>query len=116
MQILTKKLIVCILLSTAFQANASEWIIDLKNNCQVWNPSPHENESVEWMGECINNKAEGRGELLWFVNGIAIEKNIGEWQDGKMKRGGKVIVRGESNDCDFERISKIKSMPINLCP
>lgn len=103
------------LLTTYTMANASEWITDERNNCQVWNPSPHENETIEWAGECINNKAEGNGQLLWFVNGIVIEKNVGEWQEGKMKRGGKVIVRGESNDCEFEKISKTKSMPKNLC-
>ncbi len=48
----------------------------LENNpgCVVWNPHPHEQETVTWSGACANGRAQGRGTVVW--------RNVedGEWK------------------------------------
>ncbi len=68
------------------------WVA-LKNDpgCVVWSPTPQEQETYTWTGDCVGGKAQGRGvkvRRLWIG---------GEWQenryDGDMK-GGKNEGRG----------------------
>lgn len=44
-----------------------EWIKDLKTGCAVWNPSPKPNESISWTGDCISEKASGKGLLTIYI-------------------------------------------------
>jgi hypothetical protein len=64
-------------------ARAGEWIADPKTHCQVWDPNPQLEESVDWSGACANGRADGAGSVRWIKGGAAIETDAGVWRDGK---------------------------------
>jgi len=62
---------------------AGEWLTDAKSGCQVWDPNPQLEESVNWSGSCSNGRAEGPGTAQWTKGGATIETDQGEWRDGR---------------------------------
>ncbi len=64
-------------------AQAGEWIADAKSKCQVWDPNPQLEETVTWSGSCTNGRAEGRGTAQWSKASVPIERDEGEWRDGR---------------------------------
>lgn len=75
-------------LTLATIARAGEWIGDSKTNCQVWDPNPQLDESVDWSGACSNGHADGAGTVRWLKNGTPIETDSGQWRDGKQTGKG----------------------------
>ncbi len=75
-------------LTLAPVAYAGEWISDPKTNCQVWDPNPQLDESVDWSGACSNGHADGLGTVQWLKDGKLIETDQGEWHDGKQAGKG----------------------------
>jgi hypothetical protein len=73
---------------TAAPAQAGTWIIDTKSGCEVWNPNPQLDESVSWLGSCVNGRAEGRGIAQWSRNGNPSETDEGEWGNGRQVKEG----------------------------
>jgi len=69
-------------------AVAGEWIADPKTECQVWDPNPQLDESVDWSGACNNGHADGAGTVRWLKGGAAIETDEGVWRDGKQAGKG----------------------------
>jgi hypothetical protein len=83
----------------------SGYVADARTGCQVWNPYPQPNESVQWDGPCVNGYAAGDARLTWvhprgrdqyqgaMVGGkmhgsgtylsFTGDRYEGEWQDGK---------------------------------
>ena len=59
--------------------------------CYVWHPSPMENVTVAWSGECSDGFAQGNGRVSWFQNGELIEI----WEAGFLegRAAGAVTVR-----------------------
>lgn len=55
--------------TSAVAAAGGAWILDPRSGCRVWNLFPLPNETVRWLGECRDGKAEGRGKLHWTLNG-----------------------------------------------
>ena len=68
-------------------ASAGEWLAD-KSGCQVWDPNPQLDESVDWSGACLNGHADGAGTVRWLKGGAAIETDEGEWRDGRQVNKG----------------------------
>ena len=79
---------ISISLALAPAAVAGEWITDAKTNCQVWDPNPQLEESVDWSGACTNGHADGAGTVRWLKGGAAIETDEGEWREGKQTGKG----------------------------
>ena len=83
---LARFLVVALLLS-ASPALAQEleagWSRDATTGCRVWNPYPRPNEKVSWSGPCSYGVANGHGVLQWFLNGSLLERDQGEFVDGK---------------------------------
>jgi hypothetical protein len=69
-------------------AYAGEWLTDPKSACTVWDALPVPDETVGWTGECTNGKASGPGVLTIFKAGDLIERNEGEFVDGKQTGHG----------------------------
>jgi hypothetical protein len=57
------------------------WITD-SNGCKVWDSRPAPNESVTWSGPCLDGYADGKGTLVWFVNGSPHATYNGEMKAG----------------------------------
>ena len=70
-------------------AYAGAWVMDAKSGCQVWDPSPQLEETVNWSGSCAQGRAEGRGVVQWSKAGVAYETDEGEWHDGRQVSSGK---------------------------
>jgi len=59
------------------------FIADETTGCRVWNPTPHEHETVRWSGQCVNGLAQGKGKLQWLRGGQPYEVDEGEWNAGR---------------------------------
>jgi len=59
------------------------WVLDTKTGCKIWNPNPQPNESVQWSGDCVNGLAHGRGAAQWMKDNAIVEKDEGEWREGR---------------------------------
>lgn len=61
------------------------WIKDV-NNVYVYNPKPHEGETITWSGGFVqdgdNKFADGEGIVTWFLNG-----EVEQVDEGTMKHG-----------------------------
>lgn len=73
------------------------WIADAKTGCKVWNSEPLPKESVTWSGDCLNGKAEGRGTLTWYRDGIEFRKIKFLKTNGAVLRKGKGVVSDAVN-------------------
>ena len=64
-------LLIALALATpvAAQDQSSGWSKDRQTGCQIWNPQPQADESVEWSGLCRDGLAEAPGTLRWLVKG-----------------------------------------------
>jgi len=58
-------------------------IADETTGCRLWNPTPHEHETVRWSGQCVNGLAQGKGKLQWLRGGQLYEVDEGEWDAGR---------------------------------
>ena len=86
--------VVLVLVSVGFMqasAHAGAWIADSSVGCQVWNPHPQPNETVQWSGACTNGFAQGRGAAQWFKNGVPFEADEGEWRAGRQAGYGSQV-------------------------
>lgn len=68
------------LISFSLYAAEPIWIKDSTKGCLIFDPSPQPNETVTWSGSCVDGKADGAGEIVWYVDGIPLqtEKLTGE--------------------------------------
>lgn len=85
--------VAAVMLSAAAMATvpacAGTWVMDAVSRCQVWNPNPQLDESVNWSGSCTKGRAEGRGVAQWFKGTLKYETDEGEWHDGRQVNAGK---------------------------
>jgi MORN repeat len=79
---------------TPGSAQAGGWIADTSVGCQIWNPHPQPNETVQWSGACANGFAHGRGAAQWFKNGVPYEADEGEWRAGRQAGFGSQVWSG----------------------
>jgi hypothetical protein len=64
-------------------ARAGEWLTDPASACTVWDPAPVPDQSIGWTGRCKDGKASGPGVLTIFRAGRLVERDEGEFVDGK---------------------------------
>ena len=77
------------------QTQAGIFVVDPKNGCKVWNPHPQSDETVNWIGSCVNGLAQGPGTLQWLDKDKPYEKDQGEWNKGlQFGRGTQVWTSG----------------------
>ena len=67
---------------------AGEWIYDSTSGCAVWNPAPQPGESIEWSGNCADERASGYGILTWKRDGIESERAEGYFAEGRLEGEG----------------------------
>jgi hypothetical protein len=48
---------------------SSDWIADPKTGCKVVNSQPLPNETIEFIGNCSNGFANGKGVVTWYKDG-----------------------------------------------
>lgn len=64
--------------------------------CYLWNPSPKDNETVTWTGECSNGLAQGIGRTVWYQN-HEVSQTVGtSLRDGR--NDGWTVVRDFGGD------------------
>ena len=72
-----------VLLCAAGAARAEgAWFADPATGCQGWNPNPQPQETVQWRGECVDGKAQGRGTFT-FITPEKREENTGFYWGGR---------------------------------
>lgn len=64
--------------------------IENKKGCFVDNPNPVENERVLFYGTCKDGVVDGRGELVWYVDGKLDLKVEGSWNKGVLNGNTKM--------------------------
>lgn len=82
--------IAAILIAAGFGPTTAhaEWQTDPKSSCTVWDPLPVPDETIAWTGGCTDGKASGPGVLTIFKAGVLVERNEGEFVDGKQTGPG----------------------------
>jgi hypothetical protein len=48
---------------------SGDWIADPKTGCKVFNSQPLPNETIEFIGNCSNGFANGKGVVTWYKDG-----------------------------------------------
>jgi len=85
------------------QSSSTEWSIDPRTGCRIWNDKPNPGESVHWSGACINGVAQGDGVATWLVDGTPFAVYIGEFVQGKPEgRGTLAYANGTKYVGDFK--------------
>ena len=81
-----------VLLLSAFNAFADPvaWIAD-SNGCKMANVYPQEGETVSWTGQCVNQFADGKGVLTWYLNGEVADVFDGQLVQGWAQGMGRLI-------------------------
>jgi hypothetical protein len=69
-------------------AHAGEWQSDPGSACTAWDPLPVPDETIGWTGACKDGKASGPGVLTILKAGVQVERNEGEFVDGKQTGPG----------------------------
>ena len=69
-------------------AEAGKWMADAQSSCTVWDPQPVPDQIVRWSGECKDGKASGPGVLSIFRAGKLVERDEGQFVDGKQTGRG----------------------------
>ena len=59
-----------------------------KSSCTAWDPLPVPDETIGWTGDCRDGKAWVPGVLTIFKAGTLVERNEGEFVDGKQTGHG----------------------------
>jgi hypothetical protein len=67
---------------------AGQWQTDPASACTAWDPLPVPDETIDWTGECKDGRASGPGILKIFRSGTLVERNDGEFVDGKQTGQG----------------------------
>ena len=68
--------------NSAFAQQTTDQYIG-KPDCQLWNPRPTADESVNWSGPCKDGYADGNGILIWTVKGKETSRYEGGMQRGR---------------------------------
>lgn len=92
--------------------NNPGYLIDLKNNCRVWDPHPKEAEKVFWDGICSNGYAEGKGKVIWeWVEDGKLNTQINEGNFIKGKNTGDGFRQNIYQDGSIEKYTVINGKP-----
>ncbi len=64
-------------------AQEDNWIVDGRTGCAIWNPNPSPEETVSWLGDCVDGKTSGKGLLTYTVKGEFHSRYEGDERGGK---------------------------------
>ena len=80
------------------QDGAGGWIEDSVTGCSVWSvDKPGPSAGVSWTGSCVDGKASGRGELVWWDEKGLAGRYSGEMNAGKLEGSGRLFVRDDES-------------------
>ncbi len=65
------------------RAAEDNWILDGRTGCAIWNPNPVPEETVSWLGDCVDGKTSGKGLLTYTVKGEFHSRYEGGERGGK---------------------------------
>lgn len=77
-----------LIVAGVWPAYAGQWLTEPASGCAVWDAQPVPDETIAWTGACTDGKASGRGVLTIFRAGRLVERNEGEFVDGKQSGRG----------------------------
>ncbi|HYD06584.1 MAG TPA: hypothetical protein VEC60_12705 [Reyranella sp.] len=83
-------------------AYAGTWMTDARSGCTVWDPLPVPEQTIQWTGRCRDGKASGAGVLTIFRAGKLVERDEGEFVDGKQTGHGSRHYRDGQYAGDFK--------------
>lgn len=78
------------------------WLKDSKTGCLVFDPAPQQKETVTWTGNCVDGKASGAGEIVWYVDGIPLQTEKLTVESGVTMVAGNYTYNVSPADVDFE--------------
>ena len=82
---------------TGDYSSDSCWMeLAVRPGCYLWNPSPQDDETVGWNGECSNGLAQGIGRTTWYEHHEVTQMWEGRRVDGK--GDGWTVGRGFGDD------------------
>jgi hypothetical protein len=61
------------------------WATDSRSGCKVWNARPLQNGSAKYTGACVDGFAQGRGVVEWSEAGRLVQRDEGEFVNGKLE-------------------------------
>lgn len=93
------------LISFPLYAAEPVWVKDSTKGCLILNPYPQPNETAAWSGSCVGGKAEGTGEIVWYMDGIPRQTWKLAGENGVTMVAGKETSNVSPNDARFELIS-----------
>ena len=67
---------------------AGTWMTDSQSGCTVWDPQPVPDQTIRWTGDCKDGKASGAGTLTVFRAEKPVERNEGQFVEGKQTGHG----------------------------
>jgi len=80
------------------QEESGGWIEDSVTGCTVWSvDKPGPAQGVSWTGSCVDGKAGGRGELVWWDEKGLAGRYSGEMSAGKLEGEGRLLVRDDES-------------------
>lgn len=83
-------------------SSAGKWVRASNTNCLIWSSFPREGESVSWSGPVVDGKAEGKGFVQWFTNGIPTTTYEGELKGGRSDGHGTAKGYGQTLEGDWK--------------
>ncbi len=73
---------------------AGFWLNDPLTGCAIWSADkPGPGESATWTGSCVDGRADGKGNLLFWDNEGILAHYDGEMRDGKVHGEGSLKFR-----------------------
>lgn len=84
-------------ISLGLAQEAGEWVTTT-TGCEVWNSNPGTDDVANWVGECVDGKAQGPGTLIWThkSDGTFIARFDG-WYDKGLRTGMGYLVDEKGN-------------------
>ena len=82
-------------------ASAETWLKDPITGCEIWSDGTSgASEAATWSGACHDGKADGRGYLVWQVDGELIGTYDGEMRGGRLHGEGDLKLRNDAGTFD----------------
>lgn len=93
------------------QEGTGRFYKDAKTGCQVWLRNDAFEDSISWVGSCMNNLADGKGVMTGYHHGQAVTKYSGTMKNGRFQGQGiysmpnNMVHKGNFNDGEILDLS-----------
>jgi len=100
--------------AAAEDAKSGGWIKDIVTDCAVWSTDkPGADDAVSWSGACVDEKASGRGVLVWWDEEGLLGRYTGEMDAGKLNGEGRLFLRSDDGEGFHEYMGRFsESKPV----